>query len=371
MAELLKRRFYRVEQGAGAWSATPPPWRRDVKSPVDLAEEVLQMAGVDTLPSSDLPQVRTPDADDAHWSNAWLLRSCLTGLGLQEAQTLSFLHPDLSHAWGLKSSAPRLDNPFSEDQALLRPSLLPNLVQAALGSLRRRTGGLAQFELGRAFKRGSKGVEENERIAVVLAGERLPASWNNQARDWDYYDLKGLAEGLAEKLGITFRCAGAKPDEAPAWAHPGQVSKVSLGGLQGWMGALHPALLKGLDAPKELGQVLVLELEPNASTKPLTKEPKYAAFSRVPAVERDLSCLMDASLEAGKVLDFLRTEGGLGRARVMDRFQGEPLPAGKKSLTFRLTYTAEGKSLTDQEVNQMHQDLVGRLQTALGLEVRQ
>jgi len=137
------------------------------------------------------------------------------------------------------------------------------------------------------------------------------------------------------------------------------------------MGALHPALLKGLDAPKDLAQVLVLELEPNVSSKPLTKEPRYAPFSRVPAVERDLSCLMDADLEAGKVLDFLRTEGGLGRARVMDRFQGEPLPAGKKSLTFRLTYTAEGKSLTDQEVNQMHQDLVGRLQTALGLEVRQ
>jgi phenylalanyl-tRNA synthetase beta chain len=240
-----------------------------------------------------------------------------------------------------------------------------------LASLRRRSGSIAQFELGRAFKRGSKGVEENERIAMVLAGERLPASWNTQARDWDYYDLKGLAEGLSQQLGVTFRCSGAKPDEAPKWAHPGQVSKISLGGLQGWMGALHPALLKGLDAPKDLAQVLVLELEPNASNKPLTKEPKYAAFSRVPAVERDLSCLMDSSLEAGKVLDFLRTEGGLGIARVMDRFEGQPLPPHKKSLTFRLTYTAEGRSLTDAEVNQMHQDLVGRLQTALSLEVRQ
>jgi phenylalanyl-tRNA synthetase beta chain len=371
MAALLERRFYKVARGASGWSATPPPWRRDVRAAVDLAEEVLQMAGVDSLPSSDLPQVRTPDADDTHWTNAWLLRSQLSGLGLQEALTLSFLHPELSEAWGLQSSAPRLDNPFSEDQALLRPSLLPNLVAAALASLRRRSGGIAQFELGRAFKRGSKGVEENERIAIVLAGERVSASWNEKARDWDYFDLKGLAEGLAEKLGVTFRCAGAKPDEAPTWAHPGQVAKLSLGGLQGWMGALHPALLKKLEVPKDLAQVLVLELEPHAASKPLVKEPKYAPFSRVPAVERDLSCLMDSALEAGKVLDFLRSEGGLGRARVMDRFEGEPLPPGKKSLTFRLTYTAEGRSLTDQEVNQMHQDLVGRLQTAMaGLEVR-
>ena len=371
MADLLKRRFYQVAQSGSAWSATPPKWRRDVKGAVDLAEEVLQMAGVDTLPSSDLPQVRTPDADDPHWTNAWLLRQQLAALGLQEAQTLSFLHPDLGAAWGLMGSAPRLDNPFSEDQSLLRPSLLPNLTAAALGSLRRRSGSIAQFELGRAFKRSPKGVEENERIAILLAGERLPASWNTEARAWDYYDLKGLAEGLAEKLGVTFRCSGAKAGDLPAWAHPGQFAKISLGGLQGWMGALHPGLLKKLDAPKELGQVLVLELEPNSPGKTFAKEPKYTAFSRVPAVERDLSCLMDSSLEAGKVLDFLRNEGGMGRARVLDRFEGQPLPAGKKSLTFRLTYVAEGRSLTDQEVNQMHQDLVGRLQTNLGLEVRQ
>ena len=370
VASLLRRRFYEVAQGSAGWSATPPKWRRDVKAAVDLAEEVLQMAGVDKLPSSDLPQVRTPDAEDALWANAWLLRGHLAALGLQEAQSLSFIHPELARTWGLEAQAPRLDNPFSEEQGQLRPSLLPNLVGAALASLRRRSGGIAQFELGRAFKVTPKGVEENERVALILAGERLPASWNSPARNWDYFDLKGMAEALALKLDVTFRCSTAKPEEAPAWAHPGQIAKISLGGQQGWIGALHPILLKALDAPKDLDQCYVLELEPNTA-KPLGKEPKYVAFSRVPAVERDLSCLMDSGLEAGRVLDFLRTEGGLGRVRVLDRFEGLPLPPGKKSLTFRLTYAAEGRSLTDQEVKQLHDDLVARLQTALALEVRQ
>jgi phenylalanyl-tRNA synthetase beta chain len=90
----------------------------------------------------------------------------------------------------------------------------------------------------------------------------------------------------------------------------------------------------------------------------------------VPAVERDLSCLMDSGLEAGKILDFIKNEGGLGLAKVLDRFEGPPLPAGRKSLTFRVVYSAEGRSLTDAEVNQRHEELLKRLETALPLEVR-
>jgi phenylalanyl-tRNA synthetase beta chain len=365
VTQLLERRFYKVAQSPAGLAATPPAWRRDVKHGVDLAEEVLQMAGLETLPSSDLPEVRTPDPDDSLWANAWLLRGHLSSLGLQEAQTLSFMDPAVAQAWSLEAA--RLDNPFSEDQSLLRPSILPNLVGAAIGSLKRRPGGVAQFELGRVFQ---KNGEEQDRIAVVLAGERLEAQWNEKGRDWDYYDLKGLAEQLASRLDIVFRVSAPKDGEAPAWAHPGQAAKLSIGGLQGWVASLHPSLLKSLDAPKDLKQLIAMELTPHNSAKPQQKEPKYAPFPRVPSVERDLSCLMDSSLEAGKILDFLRNEGGL-KVRVLDVFEGQPLPAGKKSLTFRLTYAAEGRSLTDEEVNKLHQTLVGRLQTALALEVRQ
>lgn len=113
-----------------------------------------------------------------------------------------------------------------------------------------------------------------------------------------------------------------------------------------------------------------MELEPQAPGKAIAKEPRYAAFSRVPAVERDLSCLMDSGLEAGRILDFIKNEGGLGTARVLDRFEGAPLDAGRKSLTFRLTYAAEERSLTDAEVNQRHEELLKRLETALPVEVR-
>ena len=367
MVELLRRRFYAVEAVGALWRATPPPWRQDVKAPVDLSEDLLQLAGLEGLAGTDLPQVRTPDADDPQWRNTWLLRRHLSALGLAEASTLSFLDPALARPWGL-ADAWRLDNPFSDEQALLRPSLLPNLVAATLGALKRRQPGLAVYELGRVFKREKQGLVEAERLAIVLAGQAQTAQWNVAARDWDYYDLKGLSEALGRALGVSFRCGASI--ECPGWAHPGQCARLSVGGLMGTMASLHPSLLRALDAPKGLSAVLALELELLAPTKPLGREPQYETIPRVPAVERDLSCLMDSDLEAARILNFIRNEGGLGTARVLDRFEGSPLPPGRKSLTFRVVYSAGGRSLTDAEVNQRHEELLQRLETALPLEVR-
>ncbi|MGH7442372.1 MAG: hypothetical protein ACREKE_06845, partial [bacterium] len=348
----------------------PPSWRRDLRVSADLAEEILQVAGVDSIAGTDLSHVRTPDLDDASWENAWALRRRLAALGLNEASTLSYLDPAQAELWGMRVAAPALDNPLSADRSCLRPSLLPGLCACALDAFKRGQEGIALFEWGRIFRRNSNGVKESESVAVVLAGEALPGQWNAPAKAWDFYDLKGLAETLARGLDLTFRVAASKPAAIPAWAHPGRCAEVSLGGLHGTLAALHPALLKALDAPRGLDEMLVLELEPQSLTKSLAKEPRYTAFSRVPSVERDLSCLMERSLEAGRILDFIKNEGGMGSARLLDRFEGPPLPEGRKSLTFRLTYSSTERSLTDAEVNVRHLELVQHLETALPVEVR-
>jgi len=370
MAALLKRRYFSVEPKGEAYAVTPPSWRRDVRAWVDLAEDVVQMAGLDSVPVTEMAELRSPDPDDAWWRNGWLLRGRLSGMGLAEAGTYTYLDPALAAAWGLESAAPRMDNPMSEELSLLRPSLLPNLVAAAQGALKRRQEGVALYELGRVFQSAKDGVRESERVAVVLAGRAGLGQWNEAPRDWDFFDLKGMAESLGRSLDLTFRSAAAKAAELPSWAHPCRCSSVSVGGLHGTLAALHPALLKKLEAPASLEQVYVLELEYQNPNKVMAKEPHYAAFPRVPSVERDLSCLMDRGLESGRILDFLKNEGGLGMARVLDLFEGAPLPEGRKSLTFRVTYAAEERTLTDEEVNRRHDDVIKRLETALPVEVR-
>jgi len=388
MAGFLRRRFFTVDFQTPtpdkAWTAavTPPSWRRDVRQWVDLAEEILQMAGVESVSGTDLDAVRTPDPDDAGWGNTWLLRRRLSALGLNEATSLSYLDPAQTTAWGMDLLAMRMDNPLSAELSLLRPSLLPGLVDCAIGALKRRQEGVAFFECGRVFRPSKEGVKETERVAVVLAGQARAGQWNAAGRVWNFFDLKGMAESLGRSLDLTFRAGAAKPESLPpwiyagkpeglpSWLHPGRCAGISIGGMAGVLGALHPALLKALDAPKGLEEILVMELESQAQNKAIAKEPHFAGFPRVPAVERDLSCLMDESLEAGRVLDFIKNEGGLGTARVLDRFEGAPLPPGRKSLTFRLTYRAEERSLTDAEVNQRHEELLKRLETALPVEVR-
>ena len=343
--------------------ATPPTWRGDVRGSQDLAEEVLQMLGLDRVPSTVLANTPGLEADSNAWATGLRLGRLSVELGLKEASSQTYLDPALTATWGLDAAA--IDNPLSTEQSLLRPSLLPNLVSCVVSALRRKVAGVAYFETGAVFSREGKGIKEDERLAVVLAGVRGGQDWLGPEQDWDYYDLKGMAERLAGALGVTFRVAAAGA-KAPAWAHPGMCALVSLGGLSGALAALHPALLKRLDLDTP---VLAMELE-GLRSKSLMREPRFEAVSRFPKVERDLSCLMGLELEAGKVLDFLRTEGGLQGVRVKDRFEGAPLPQGKKSLTFSLTYSAPDRSLTDAEVNQLHDELSRRLEQSLPLEVR-
>lgn len=360
MAAMLKKRGFQPTVQGDSLEVLAPSWRPDVEIEADLAEEVAHLAGLENVASTDLPEVRTPDADADEWVNGWILRGRLGACGLREASTLSYLDPRLAAHWGM-GDAIRIDNPLSEELSMLRPSLLPNLVGAALESMRHKAPGMALYELGRVFA----GKHEPARAAVVLAGMKEGANWAAKPRAWDFYDLRAVAESLGQSLGFGLRIQ-ADP-KAPAWLHPGKSARVNLGPMAGWMGALHPALAKALDARTE---IFALEFEGWAK-EPLGRAKRYAEFSQLPRVERDLSCLVGADFEAGRLMDAIKKEGfSPEHFSLKDVFQGAPLPEGKKSLTVALVYTAEGQSLTDDEVNKRHAALSDKLKSSLALEIR-
>jgi phenylalanyl-tRNA synthetase beta chain len=360
MAELLGRRGFKASVSGDALKVLAPSWRPDVSCEADLAEEVAHLAGLDKVAGTDLADVRSPDADAWEWTNSWILRRHLASFGLTEAFSPSTLDPALAGLWNM-GEALKIDNPLSEEMSLMRPLLLPNLVASALESLRHQAPGLALYELGRVFPEAG----ESASLALVLAGQPSEGNWAVQAKPYDFFDLRGVAEGLGQALGYALRVhTEAQP---PSWLHPGQAARIQLGPMSGWMGALHPALARKLDARHG---IFVMELE-GWEAEGLSRLKRFQAFSLLPHVERDLSCLVDHSFEAGRLLEAIRKEGfGGQQLRLKDVFQGAPLPQGKKSLTVSLIYLPAEATLTDEDVNKRHAELSSKLKAALPLEIR-
>jgi phenylalanyl-tRNA synthetase beta chain len=379
---LLSRRGFEVREKDGQWQAVPPSHRREVSREADLAEEVAQLAGFESIPST-VPGGGTasPQTDDPAWDNAWMLREACLRQGLQEAATLTYCAPAEADAWGCGEISVPLENPLSEEQSLLRPSLLPNLAISIRHNRRHQMAGAALFEVGHVFRKSPAGQppQEEERWAVLLAGRAKDKQWTGAEQAYDFFDLKGLLENLARSMKWRLRSQplesrspaahgteGLRMQPAsapPAWLHPGQGMQVNLGPLRGWAGALHPSLLKKLDLA---GPVLAAELA-GFSEKTFAKEPRWEPFSRLPAVARDLSCLVPRDLRASALLDFFSRETAQGRVtvRLVDLYEGGKLPADKRSLTFAFTYQSGEKSLTDQEVNALHEGLATRLEKAM------
>jgi phenylalanyl-tRNA synthetase beta chain len=368
VAELLQRRGFSLQDAeAGGLEVLAPSWRRDLVGEADLAEEVVQMAGFDSIPGSGLAAAVAIAPNAPAWEQGQHLRRACLRLGLDEAQTLSYLDPAQASLWGMQGLAPRIDNPISEEQSLLRPSLLPNLALSAVHNLKHKAPGCALFEWGGIFRKAEgKAPQEALCLAFVLAGDTGAPNWAQKARPWDLYDLKGMLEALAQDLGLSLKVASMS--QPPSWLHPGQAAEVRMGAARGLMGCLHPALQEALGARQRL---FALELEVPAGGA-LRKERSYQAFSRLPSIQRDLSVLMPQGMEAGSLLEFFAKDPDLGQAevRVADVFRDPRLGEDRKSLTFSFFYQPEAGNLTDAEVNARHEAMSQRLEKALPVTVR-
>jgi len=367
VADLLQRRGFSLQEGDGGMEVLAPSWRRDLVGEADLAEEVVQMAGFDSIPGSGLAAAVSIAPDAPAWEQGQHLRRACLKLGLDEAQTLSYMDPVQAGLWGMQALSTRIDNPISEEQSLLRPSLLPNLALSAVHNLKHKAPGCALFEWGGVFRKAEgKAPKEALCLSFVLAGDSNAGSWSQKARPWDLYDLKGLVEALAQDLGLSLKVASlAQP---PSWLHPGQAAELRLGAARGLMGCLHPALQEALGARQRL---FALELEVPAGGA-LRKERSYQAFSRLPSIQRDLSVLMPLGMEAGSLMDFFAKDPDLGQAevRVADVFCDPRLGEDRKSLTFSFYYRPEAGNLTDAEVNARHEAMSHRLEKNLPVTVR-
>jgi phenylalanyl-tRNA synthetase beta chain len=349
-----------VAGGPGAWRV--PPWRdSDVQREADLIEEVARIHGLDKLPTT------LPDRGEAigRLTGSQQLRRRLEDLlrdrGLLEAISYSFTSRDALGRLRLAGIEPlRIENPLSEELSVMRPLLLPGLLDAARHNTAHGRAGVSLFESGHVYlptgplepaPDGSPGgktpAEEHHHLGALLT-EAAPAGWRTPARPADFYAAKALLEAVLDAAGVEWRAdEGGRP-----FLHPGRAAAViTADGVElGWLGELHPLVLREWELQ---GPAAAFELDAGLLHE-LTKR-RIATYSDVasfPAVLQDIAVIVPEDVPAARLAEVVRSGAGdlLASLRVFDLYRGEQVGAGNKSLALRLEFRAPDRTLTDEEV---------------------
>jgi phenylalanyl-tRNA synthetase beta chain len=364
-------------EGADAFAATPPSGRTDVAREVDVIEEILRVVGYEQVQSTlpvmrQAPGVRPVDRGDA-------ARRALAATGASEAITNGFQSATRCLALGIAATDRRAQpiavrNPMTTDQAVMRTSLLPNLLAAVARNQSFGRPDVALFEVGSVFLRRGEGLTERPMheladeptcAAAVLAGRR-PAQIGEGAA-WDAFDAKALAlaaiRAVAGELAVRVR-----PTRSVAYLHPGVAGELVHDGHPiGCFGEVHPAVRKrlGIDGP-----VFAFELE--LDRLPLATPAQMQSIPRFPGSTRDVSLKLAAELPAARVIEVIEqvAEPLVARIRLLEDYRDPKLGDGQKSMLWSIEYRSPERTLTDVEVDRAHEAIVGRLEQNLPAQRR-
>ena len=343
-----------------------PSFRVDLKREIDLIEEIARLHGVDKIPSSPPRSARGTNEFDALFDHLALVREILTGLGLDEAQGQTLISK--AKCANDPAALIPLANPLSSDMDVLRPSLLPGLIDSLRHNASHQNTDVALFETGRVFASG----KEERRVAIALTGLRHPAFWSGSDRDakFDIYDLKGIVENLFEQLALRGIQFIRRAESTPQFLESAvvQLGKNTLGEL----GQLSPLIAKSNDLRDA---VLLAEFNLDSlvslSRRNLAGR-KFKPLPAFPAIRRDIAMLVPETVTHDSVLGAVKSAKpqNLERAELFDVFRGKNVPDGQKSMAYAFTYRNAERTLTDAEVNTTHQKLVEQLKQSLGASIR-
>ena len=377
----LERLGCTVEVASGReLTVTPPSARPDIAREIDVIEEILRVVGYDVIPATlpglrVAPPVRERDPGD-------LARQALAAAGATEAITYAFQSADRCNALGVPGSDRRaqpiaIRNPMSEHQAVMRTSLLPNLLAAVARNASYNRPDVALFEVGHVFLRRGEGsgerpphelADEPVWAAGVLAGVR--DAQLGFGAPWDVFDAKALALVAIRAVGGRELGVHVSATSAVAYLHPGVAGELRIAGEHdpiGWFGEVHPAVRArlGVDVP-------VFAFEVELARVPLAGPVQMRAIPRFPGSTRDVSLLLAADILAARVQATIEAanEPLVSSVRLLEDYRDAKLGAGMKSMLWSIAYRAPDRTLTDVEVDRAHETIVGRLVENLGAQRR-
>jgi phenylalanyl-tRNA synthetase beta chain len=359
-----------------------PTFRVDLKRETDLIEEVARLYGVDKIPATPPRGAIGANAFDAVYDQIAEARRILTGLGLHEAQGQTLI-PKAAARGEKEEDLATLANPLSSEMDLLRPSLIPGLLDSLRHNLHHKIGDVALFEIGRVFQRAtgpprSRGsrqdagsaLTEGRHLAIAMTGRRVAPFWSgdNRHAKLDLHDLKGLLEEFLDEFGLRGVTWTGRSEGTELFL---ESALVQLGGrwTLGELGQLSPLLAKQYDLRDA---VLLAELNLDALLARRNTSKSFKPLPQFPGIRRDVAMLVPQTTTHEAVLNVIKQAkpANLEGVELFDVFRGGHVPADQKSMAYAFTYRHSERTLTDAEVNTEQEKLVEQFKQKLQATIR-
>ena len=376
------------------WEATPPAYRFDITIEADLIEEVARIVGFESIPERDalVPQQFRAAPEEIPLEHTIL--ETLANRGYQEAITYAFVDPALQTKLFPDRQGLALSNPIASDMSVMRVSLWPGLLRAALENQRRQQDRIRLFEHGARFVVTAGATLEVDTLAGVACGARLPEQWG-VPRDMrgpaDFYDVKSDLEALLVATGaeksFVFEPA------ALSCLHPGRAARILRDGREvGFIGELHPSLVRELDftyspvlfeldlggtvsgsAVQTSAQAQQIGAQGDFAEALAVQKPQHSEISRFPQVRRDIAVVVDESVALSALADRVLSSAStlLHNLRVFDVYRGTGIETGRKSIALGLIFQDISRTLTDDDVDSLMASIVTDLRESLNAKIRE
>ena len=355
-----------ISETPKVWSVAVPSYRyRDIEREIDLIEEVARLYGYDHF-CDDLPDKTEPGGLSLEYQLEGKLRELFRASGLTEVVQYSLVKP--------QGHEVVLANPLLAEYSALRTNLLDGLIDAFEYNQSQGNGALNAFEIGRIFWKNSDGIQEADSLAGIMGGDRVSEGlWakGGKATEMSWYEAKGILESVFNRLGLSVEY---QPDTKDVRFHPGRTASLWLKGKGlGTFGQLHPQLSQERGLPNA---VYLFELNVSVIIEELKQTelvtPHFLAYSTYPSVARDLAFYAPTSLSVAELAQAMSKSGGnlLSNVALFDEYRGESVPEGQRSLAFSLAYQASDRTLTDSEVDPVHNQIREALSSQFPVTLR-
>ena len=354
--------------GNDTLSVTPPSYRVDVKRPEDLMEEVARLSGYNHIPTTS-PLIPADIRKSIKIiDKRTRIQQIMTGFGFTEAINYSFMDTSDCDRLRLVPEDPKRNlleilNPLTEDQTVMRSSLMPGLIGSIHRNLSQQMKNCKLFEIGKTFIAQAKDSlpEEIEILGGIWTGARIDPLWNIKEAACDFFDIKGVVEGLFAAFKVDNIQYTTLPDDQCRYVRPGFSAQIMRDREPyGIIGELHPHVLKNFDL-KQTAFIFEVNLSRLYGIMPDTKQAK--PIPKYPFVTRDITVIIDKGIEANCLLDFVKKMNYklVEKLHLFDMFTGKQIPTGKKSISFRVIYRSHEETLEDEIVNRLHKEISDKL----------